>query len=84
MIKKINKTKKRRETGFPPCVSTASFFFVLPLVELSQLTWKNVKSKWCFSWSWVGSSILICKGKRISFLTFCNSKCTQGRQVQAA
>lgn len=22
-----------------PCVSTTSFFFVLPLLELSQLTW---------------------------------------------
>ena len=46
---------------FKPCVSTTSFFFVLPLFELSQLTWKNVNSKWCFSCSWVGNTILICR-----------------------
>lgn len=60
-------TRLQRKEGKlepPPCVSTASFFFVLPLVELSQLTWKKVNSKWCLSCSWAGSSILICKGKR--------------------
>lgn len=72
--------QETKRDGFPPCVSTASFFFVLPFVELSQLTWKKVNSRWCFSWSWVGSSILICKGKRTKFLTSHNSKRSQGRR----
>ena len=59
---------------FKPCVSTTSFFFVLPLLELSQLTWKNVKSKWCFSCSWVGSSILICKKDQITILLIFQNK----------
>lgn len=59
---------------FKPCVSTTSFFFVLPLLELSQLTWKNVNSKWCFSCSWVGNSILICKEDKITiFFIFQNN-----------
>lgn len=49
-----------------PWVSTTSLFFVLPLLELSQLTWKNVSNRWCFSCSWVGNSILICKEDKIT------------------
>lgn len=32
----VNESKPLADT---PCVSTTSFFFVLPLLELSQLTW---------------------------------------------